>query len=265
MTPPFALVLMYHQITPEGTPEGWVPSLLADPRYGVSLSAFSRQMAILREEGFPVLSLDDWIDGNIPADKERRPAVIVTFDDGYESDWRLAAPVLSRYSVPATFFVSTGFIGSAGMMTEEQLSRLARNPLFSVGAHGETHRFLTTLSDDACRLELVRSMSRIRILTGRETVDLSAPGGRISRQVTAMARESGFRAVLTSRPGILKPGDGIFNIPRLPVLKAHSSDDFVRLLDPCSWTFRTDRWIRTAKQGIRELALGLGIPERVRS
>lgn len=262
---PFALVLMYHQIVPEGAPEGWVPSPLADARYGVGLPVFSRQMAILCEGGFRVLSLDDWISGKIPSGDCGRPAVIVTFDDGYESDWTLAAPVLSRYSIPATFFVSTGYLGSSGMMTEDQLSSLSSHPLFSVGSHGETHRFLTALSEDACRLELVRSMARIRSITGRETIDLSAPGGRISRAVSVLARENGFRAILTSRPGILKTSDDLLSIPRLPVLGEYSSEDFVRLCDPGSWAFRKDRWIRSAKQGIRGLAAGLGIAERVRS
>lgn len=262
---PSALVLMYHQITPEGAPEGWVPSPLADPRYGVGLPAFFCQMSSLRENGFSVLSLDDWIGGNVPVESRPRPAVIVTFDDGYESDWTLAAPVLSKFSIPATFFVSTGYLGSAGMMTEGQVASLSANRLFSVGSHGETHRFLTTLSPDACRLEMVRSMGRIRSMTGRETIDLSAPGGRINRHVTALAKENGFRAVLTSRPGLLKPGDDLSAIPRLPVLNEHSPEDFVRLLDPGSLAFRKDRWIRTAKQGFRGLALGIGLPDRVRS
>lgn len=262
---PCALVLMYHQITPEGAPEGWVPSPLADARYGVGFSAFSRQMEILRENGFSVLSLGDWIAGKIPSGDAGRPAVIVTFDDGYESDWTLAAPVLSRYAIPATFFVSTGYLGASGMMTEDQVSRLSSNPLFSVGSHGETHRFLTTLSEDDCRLELVRSMARIRSITGRDTIDLSAPGGRISRAVSVLARENGFRAILTSRPGVLKRAGDLLSIPRLPVLGEYSSGEFRRLCDPGSWAFRKDRWIRSAKQGIRGLAAGLGIAERVRS
>lgn len=62
---PQALVLMYHQIVPEGSPEGWVPSSLADARYGVSLRNFARQMAFLRENGVDVVSLDDWIGGQV--------------------------------------------------------------------------------------------------------------------------------------------------------------------------------------------------------
>ena len=260
---PRALVLMYHQIVPDDAPEGWVPSPLADARYGVGVRTFARQMACLREHGFATVSLDDWIGGRIPAGSSS-PAVIVTFDDGYESDWTLAAPVLESFSVPATFFVSTGYLGSTGMMDEDQLCRLSDNPLFSIGSHGETHRFLTSLPEDSCRLELVRSLSRIRSLTGQTAIDLSAPGGRISRSIAALARKTGYRSVLTSKPGLLRDGGDMDSIPRLPVLNAHSPEDFLRLLDPRSWAFQMDRWVRMAKQSVRSLALGLGVRDRVR-
>lgn len=264
MKSPQALVLMYHQIVPDDAPEGWVPSPLADARYGVGVRTFARQMACLREHGFATVSLDDWIGGRIPAGSSS-PAVIVTFDDGYESDWTLAAPVLESFSVPATFFVSTGYLGSTGMMDEDQLARLAENPLFSIGSHGETHRFLTTLPEESCRLELIRSFARIRSLTGQTAVDLSAPGGRINRAIAALARKAGYRAVLTSKPGILVGAGNLVSIPRLPILNAHSPEEFAELLDPRSWTFRMDRLVRMAKQGLRGLAMGIGFRDRIRT
>ncbi|KGA94349.1 polysaccharide deacetylase [Leptospirillum ferriphilum] len=265
MKSPQALVLMYHQIVPEGSPEGWVPSSLADARYGVTLRNFARQMSFLRENGINVVSLDDWIGGQVPGDSSPSPCVIVTFDDGYESDWTLAAPVLESFSVPATFFVSTGYLGSTGMMNEDQLARLAENPLFSIGSHGETHRFLTTLPEESCRLELIRSFARIRSLTGQTAVDLSAPGGRINRAIAALARKAGYRAVLTSKPGILVGAGNLVSIPRLPILNAHSPEEFAELLDPRSWTFRMDRLVRMAKQGLRGLAMGIGFRDRIRT
>ena len=265
MRTPRALVLMYHQIVPENAPEGWVPSSLADARYGVGLRDFARQMACLRENGMSILSLDDWIGGQVPSEGSSSPCVIVTFDDGYESDWTLAAPVLESYAIPATFFVSTGYLGSRGMMDEDQICRLADNPLFSIGSHGETHRFLTSLPEDSCRLELVRSFSRIRSLTGQTAVDLSVPGGRINRAVASLARTVGYRAVLTSKPGILSGTSNLGSIPRLPVLNAHSPEEFRHLLDPRSWAFRKDRLVRMAKQGVRDLAMGLGVRDRIRT
>jgi peptidoglycan/xylan/chitin deacetylase (PgdA/CDA1 family) len=39
-------------------------------------------------------------------------ALVVTFDDGYDDNYRVAYPILRELGVPATFFVSTGYIDS---------------------------------------------------------------------------------------------------------------------------------------------------------
>jgi peptidoglycan/xylan/chitin deacetylase (PgdA/CDA1 family) len=257
------LLLMYHQIVPEGAPPGWVPAPLADPRYGVGERDFVRQMAHLREEGYPLLSLESLLAPETLEDKgdPGRPAIVVTFDDGYESDFHLAAPVLSKFGIPATFFVSTGHIGAPGMMTESMVAELSSRPIFRIGAHGESHRFLSELSEEECNGELVRSMVRIRELTGQETMGMSAPGGRTDGRVAGLVRAAGFRALATSRPGLHGNSGDLFSLPRLPVLARHSLGIFAALLDPSSSAHRNDRWLRNVKQGLRFLLRG-GFPQR---
>ena len=48
-------------------------------------------------------------------DRSGRPAVAVTFDDGYRSVMEHAAPVLNRLSIPATVFIPTKWIGLHNM------------------------------------------------------------------------------------------------------------------------------------------------------
>jgi len=252
------LLLMYHQIVPEGAPPGWVPAPLADPRYGVGERDFLCQMAHLREEGYPLLSLDSLRDPETVEEKGEpgRPAIVVTFDDGYESDFKLASPVLSKFRIPATFFVSTGHIGAPGMMTESMVAELSARPVFRIGAHGESHRFLPELSGEECKRELLRSFSRIRELTGQERVAMSAPGGRTDSRVAALAKGAGFWALATSRPGLHEDSGDLFSLPRLPILARHSLESFDALLDPASAMHRADRWVRMGKQGLRALLSG---------
>ncbi len=252
MTP--VLVLMYHQIVPEGAPSGWVPAPLADPRYGVGQKDFVRQMGHLREEGYTILSLDSFFEPVGGETDPGRPAIVVTFDDGYASDFERATPALEHMRIPATFFIATGHLGAPGMMTESMVAEIVTDPIFRIGGHGESHRFLSDLPEGACRGELLRSLARIREITGQETVAMSAPGGRTDARVAEMARSVGFRALATSHPGLFPlTGGNLFSIPRLPVMGHHTLKDFVALLDPRSLTFRTDRWIRTAKQTARRI------------
>jgi peptidoglycan/xylan/chitin deacetylase (PgdA/CDA1 family) len=44
-----------------------------------------------------------------------RRRVAITFDDGYESNYLLAAPILKKYGLPATVFLTTGFLDQEHM------------------------------------------------------------------------------------------------------------------------------------------------------
>jgi len=52
-------------------------------------------------------------EGTIPA-----RALAVSFDDGYADNEEIAAPILKRLGLPATFFVSTGFLGGDTMWND---------------------------------------------------------------------------------------------------------------------------------------------------
>lgn len=90
------VVLVYHRVT----------ELADDPeRIAVSPGNFRRQLEFIKQR-FPVLSLaEEWT--NL-----RKPAVVITFDDGYADNVLQALPIIEEVGVPATFFVSTAHIGT---------------------------------------------------------------------------------------------------------------------------------------------------------
>jgi len=67
---------------------------------------FRRRMERLARKRYPVLPLGEAVerlqDGSLPP-----CAVVLTFDDGAFSTWRLGTPVLREYKLPGTFYVST--------------------------------------------------------------------------------------------------------------------------------------------------------------
>ncbi|MCF0129053.1 MAG: polysaccharide deacetylase family protein, partial [Pseudobutyrivibrio sp.] len=70
--------------------------------------------------------------------KEGRPGILVTFDDGFDNNFEVAAPVLDRFGVTGYFFVSSDLVGSEGYMTWEQLADL-KNRGHVIGCHTATH------------------------------------------------------------------------------------------------------------------------------
>ena len=61
--------------------------------------------------------------GTLPA-----AAACITFDDGYADNRTVAAPILHRHAVPATFFVATGFIGGGRMWNDTVIEAVRRAP-----------------------------------------------------------------------------------------------------------------------------------------
>lgn len=101
-------ILAYHRVCDIGNE----PAFPFDPGLvSASSSAFAWQMNYLKERYHPITfqTLLNAMDGKegLP----RRP-VIVTFDDGYDDNYLNAFPVLKSLGIPATIFVSTGYIGS---------------------------------------------------------------------------------------------------------------------------------------------------------
>jgi peptidoglycan/xylan/chitin deacetylase (PgdA/CDA1 family) len=93
---PPVLVLTYHRVT----------TLQSDSQLlAVTPQHFREQLQFLKKR-FPIVSFeDDW--SNV-----REASVAITFDDGYADNLLEALPILEETGVPATFFVSTGVIGT---------------------------------------------------------------------------------------------------------------------------------------------------------
>lgn len=88
-----------------------------------STSDFRWQMEYVRRHFTPITfaTLGRILDGEVSA--PRRP-VLITFDDGFEDNYRLAFPILKSLEMPATMYISTDYIGSAKTFWFDQLAHL---------------------------------------------------------------------------------------------------------------------------------------------
>src|SRR5262249_47242134 len=100
-----AVILRYHSVTEDAdTPLSYI-----DPGLSVPVDGFDRQMRLLREHYTPV-SLGHILECILEGRALPHLAVAVTFDDGYLDNYRCAFPVLKKYGVPATFYITAGCV-----------------------------------------------------------------------------------------------------------------------------------------------------------
>jgi peptidoglycan/xylan/chitin deacetylase (PgdA/CDA1 family) len=105
---PPVIVLIYHRVT----------TLPSDPEMlAVSPENFRQQMRYLKDTVSLVRFEDDWA-------QTVKPAVCITFDDGYADNALEALPILEEVGVPATFFVSTGTIDTNQAFWWDELERI---------------------------------------------------------------------------------------------------------------------------------------------
>jgi peptidoglycan/xylan/chitin deacetylase (PgdA/CDA1 family) len=216
-------VLMYHALEDEEHPAGYISK--GDQIYVLSVSQFRDQMEYLYRNHFSTFLLEELLSlDNFP-----EKTVVLTFDDGHDSNYILALPILQQYGFKAEFFITTGWIGKPHFMTEDQIQGLHQAGM-GVGSHGVTHDFLNDLNEQDCEMEFMASMDVLREITGREAISFSAPGGRVSSNVSAIAGILGYHSVCTSQPGMMAENNSPYSIPRFALRKDTTYQSFAAII-----------------------------------
>jgi peptidoglycan/xylan/chitin deacetylase (PgdA/CDA1 family) len=158
------------------------------------------------------------------------PGVVITFDDGCETDLLTAAPLLRELGVNATFYITVGFLGKPGFLTRAQLRELTELG-FEIGSHSLTHAYLTDLAPAQLAREIADSRKELSQITGRPIDHFSCPGGRWDLRVIAAAKQAGYRSVASSEAvaNPVAPAQP-FPLGRLAIMRETDLEDFRRLV-----------------------------------
>lgn len=216
-------VLMYHALEDADHPAG-----SRDPGeqlYVLHVDQFREQMEYLNKEGYTTLLLDELKKLKVWPDK----TVVLTFDDGHESNFTLALPILQEFGFKAHFFITTGWIGTPHFMTEEQIRGLHQAGMV-IGSHGVTHRFLSDLPEDVVKAELIDSKTVLENCVSLPVSSLSYPGGRMNKLTQYAVQTSGYECICTSVPQLHQQTADRTHIHRFAVNADMTLDSFTALI-----------------------------------
>lgn len=229
------MVLFYHRVADDRAND-WTC------RYRV----FERQIRWLKRH-YDLVSLAE-AQQRLRSGCNRRPAVSITFDDGYAENCQRAIPLLLDEGVPCTYFVSTRHVLEAAPFphdvarghplppnTIEELRQMAAAGI-EIGAHTRTHCDLGRIDDpETLHDEVVVAGQELAAALGRPVRYFAFPFGQyanLNQLVFQLARQAGYEAVCSAYGGYNFPGDDSFHLQRI-----HADDDLLRFknwltLDP---------------------------------
>ena len=191
------------------------------PGTEITPAAFEAQMKELKDRGITVISMQDllaWKRG----EKSIPPrSAVVTFDDGWKSQYEVAWPIMKKYGYPFTMFIYTegvrgGSLGGGEAITWEQLADMRDNGV-DIEAHTATHQDLreghtitlitggkrtrTKLTgpqyEEWMQNEVVGAKQLLEQRLGIKVNCFAVPFGNYNEHVKEIARKSGYEAMFT--------------------------------------------------------------------
>ncbi|WP_400162302.1 polysaccharide deacetylase family protein [Brevibacillus sp. TJ4] len=235
------VVLSYHHVDAH-----------SDQPFAISLQQFAEQMSFLKEHDLNPITLQQFLHFMDTGSLTTPNAVLITFDDGYESYYTDAFPILRTYGFPSVNFVIAGRLRDVAErkrenmtppLTRPQLLEMRATGLAEFGSHTyslhaqearnewgdlgpvtapvylEELQRLEAEQEYRDRLYVDFSMSRIGLSEwlNHPIEVISLPYGYTNPVVQETAKQAGYKYVFNSNPGVVTSDTDPFAIPRFDV------------------------------------------------
>lgn len=246
------LILTYHHLVPEEYNNPKNP-------YTVTRENFESQMRFLVEAGYNTISLKQYIDFLRGFDHLPSKPVIVTFDDGYASNYHLAFPVLKELGMKAVIFVVGAWVLDEDVpyapemmdfISWSQLKEMVEWGVFEVQSHTfDAHKrvglgsTLTSRVKKECGSWESRTEFQERILQDlakfRTVIEdilshpvyaIAFPYGRYTAETLEIVRQEEYSLALTTKKGVNIGNVDPFTLKRIDILNKDSLEKFKRKL-----------------------------------
>ena len=217
MRPRYVLpILMYHGVSDvEGT------SLYVKPE------VFARQMEFLRDNGYKVISLDEFVSGTRAGREFGAKTIVITFDDGFEDNYLNAFPVLVKYRMPATIFLITGYVGrEKGYLNWDQVRVMYENGI-DFGGHTRNNVYLPSAGGKAALEEEIEG-PREDILSGlgAEAEYFCYPTGGFNEEIKNMVKAAGYKGACTTNRGYDRYNRDLYELKRVKITNSDATRPF---------------------------------------
>lgn len=205
-----ASILMYHSVGEQNI------------KLSVKLENFEKQLNYLKLKKINLIKLSDLIK-KINNHQDISNCVVLTFDDGYQSQYQQAFPLLKKYQIPATIFLITGSIGkdyknSRGelfpLLKLEQIKEMVASDLIEFMPHTRLHLKLTEINSAQLNEELAGSREDLRNMLNQDLAILAYPKGLFNQTIIDYLKNNSWSGAVTVQAGLISQQADLFTLKR---------------------------------------------------
>ncbi|MGA8355294.1 MAG: polysaccharide deacetylase family protein [Solirubrobacteraceae bacterium] len=219
-----APVLMYHVINP-------APAGAPFPGLYVPAPEFEAQMRALASAGFHAVTLQQlWRHWQQSVALPVKP-VVITFDNGYQSQYSNALPILRKLGWKAVENMQlTGLPPSQGGLSDAQIRGLIAAG-WELDTQGISHADLITVTPSQLHYQVAVARQAIQHRYHVPVNWFCYPSGHYDAAVVQAVKQAGYLGSTTVVPGWAGPGSDAYRLPRLRVLGGTSGHGLVELIE----------------------------------
>jgi len=228
-------ILMYHNIVDDIAGH--------DPSANIEKENFKSHIRAILRAGYTPVKLSDYCDA-VKNDKPlpEKP-IVVTFDDGYASNYWIAYPFLREFDFPATIFVVTESVGMKANgqyyehFTWKQAKEMDASGIIDIQSHTHSHKNMGLLSRGMRNLEFRLSKYLIEKNLGKECKIFAYPYGSYDQETYNLGYLAGYEVQLKvydteSSEDYLANStkDGLENLTRLTISNDLDSEELIEFI-----------------------------------
>jgi len=230
----FVPVLVYHHILHDEE------NHFGENSFIVSVENFKQQMKFLKDNNYITITLnqlENYIKGNTELPGK---CVLITFDDGYKSNYVYAYPIMKEYSQHGVIFIVSGWIknqphtfNSEALQILEQSEIDSSRDIFEYASHTHNLHYLNEKNESALLASSYEIIS-VDLLKSKDllkTTSIAYPYGKYSDKTIQIVKELGFSMGFTVNDGDVKPDDDIYQLKRHVIYRNTTLEQFKKIVD----------------------------------
>ena len=193
------------------------------PSTNIRINDFKEHISLIKKDGIKFVNPSNF-ENELNNNKHERK-ILITIDDGYQSFYDNAWPILKADKIPFILFISTREVGKKGYMSWENIRELEKYEFVEIGNHSHTHDYLIDFEEQKIKNDLVTSINIFKKKLGKNSNFFSYPFGEYSSKLKNIVIDLGFKYAFGQHSGVTDYTKNLFEMPRFPINEKYGETD----------------------------------------